>query len=83
MVTLNWFYVLVKLCNYSPDLHSSMHCESFQYILSFSFSYFVLFYMELYCDKATSMTNSFITENLVLRWMWCAGSESCWLSKEL
>lgn len=29
------------------------------------------------------MTNSFITENFLLRWMWCVGSESWLLSKEL
>lgn len=28
------------------------------------------------------MTNSFITENFLLQWMWCVGSESQ-LSKEL
>lgn len=39
--------------------------------------------MEICYDKTTSMTNSFITSIFLLMWMWCAGSESRLLSKEL
>lgn len=85
MVTLNWLYVLIKLCNSGPNLHSSTHFESFLYISSFSLSYFVPFYMEIYYDKTYSMTKPAVWQAVLSHKISCWGgcgvqalNHGCW-----